>query len=82
MTKIDDGGPVHPTQRLGSDGLPESSMDCGISIRDYFASAAMQGMCAFHGSYGSTNGPGDIADRAFHIADEMISARSKPTGEV
>jgi hypothetical protein len=37
------------------------------------ATAAMQGLCANHGSYGSGNGPGDIAERAVFIADALIA---------
>ena len=37
------------------------------------ATAAMQGLCANHGSYGSGNGPGDIAERAVFIADSLIA---------
>ncbi len=52
----------------------------GMTIRDYFAAAAMQGMMAHTGSYGTNNGPGDIAERSWQIADAMLAARERREG--
>lgn len=42
-----------------------------------FAAAAAQGMCAYHGSYGLNNGPGEIAARAYDIADALLAESKK-----
>lgn len=47
----------------------------GMTLRDYFASQALAGLCAHSGSYGATNGPGDLSERAYQISDAMIEAR-------
>jgi hypothetical protein len=46
--------------------------------RAMIAAMAMQGLCANHGSYGSGNGPIDIAERAVLIADAIIAELQKP----
>lgn len=51
----------------------------GMPLRDYFAAAALQGMMAFHGSYGAGNGTGDVATRAYEAADAMLAARAALT---
>lgn len=47
----------------------------GISIRDYFAAKAMQGMYANVGC--NSWADATLAERAFLIADEMLKAREK-----
>jgi hypothetical protein len=44
----------------------------GMSLRDYFASAAMQGLCAE-----SVQIPAVAAVAAYRLADAMIEERSK-----
>jgi hypothetical protein len=65
-----------PDGEASRDNEPED----GMTLRDYFAAKAMEGMMAFHGSYGTNNGPGDIADRAHQIADAMLAARERKGG--
>lgn len=48
MTTIDNGGPAFPLQSIGPDFSPGYA---GMSLRDYFAAAAMQGLLAHHGVY-------------------------------
>jgi hypothetical protein len=55
------GGPAFP---IGS--------NAGMSLRDWFAGQAMQGLCA----NGNTNAI-DIARAAYIIADAMLSQREK-----
>jgi hypothetical protein len=55
-------------------GLSEDSWRQGMSLRDYFAAKAMQGLLA--------NGDGgdpveDVSDYAYQIADAMLKAREK-----
>ena len=67
MSTINDGGPAFP---VGSGDMRDP---VGMSLRDYFAAAAMQGICA--------SGPmitdDVIALEAYSIADAMIKARTR-----
>jgi hypothetical protein len=84
MSEIkDDGGQAFPQPGVYDGGRNEINpvsvyYDAGgMSLRDYFASKAMQGFCAYNGSYGINNGPGEIVARAYEIADAMLEARKK-----
>ena len=68
----DNGGPAFgDLQQVGDVAM----RDGGISIRDYFAAKAMQGMIA---SYGYLRSEVDvIAESAYDCADAMIARRSK-----
>ena len=73
---IEDGGPAFLHDRGG----PYKQMWSGISVRDYFAAAAMQGICA--GSdwrTGLSDEPDppaeEIASDAYEMADAMLKAR-------
>lgn len=45
----------------------------GMTMRDYFAAKAMQGICAHGDTWGLTDC--EIARRAYLMADEMLKAR-------
>ncbi|WP_143492551.1 hypothetical protein [Pseudomonas chlororaphis] len=47
----------------------------GMSLRDYFAAKAMQGICAHHDTW-SLTGP-EISDHAYRIAESMLAARGE-----
>ena len=67
----DNGGPAFPCEYEGSTRSDAS----GISIRDYFAAKAMQGMIA---SYGYLRSEVDvIAESAYDCADAMRKERCK-----
>ncbi len=69
MSNKDDGGQAFPTN---------TQCDApGMSMRNYLAAQAMQGLCAHSGSYGINNGAGDIADRSFQIADAMLETKKQ-----
>jgi hypothetical protein len=55
---------------------PDTSASKGMSLRDYFAAAALQGILAHYGERGalSTN-----TQAAWQIADAMLNARDNPT---
>lgn len=75
-----DGGPAFPATEEGQtafSGQPCTIYHPGMSLRDYFAAKALQGMVAFSGSAGLGFGPGDIAGRAYQIADAMLAERGK-----
>lgn len=86
MSKIKDGGPAFPHPR------PDYSQDRrdfgGMSLRDWFASQALVGICAGLCSDSVSGDPSravpiaahrlafsDAAKDAYHIADAMIAAR-------
>ena len=71
MTNKDNGGPAFPCDYEGS----TRSDACGLSIRDYFADKAMQGMIA---AVGYHRGEVDfMAESAYDCADAMLLERAK-----
>lgn len=70
MTKEKDG-PAFPLDR--------DVVDVGMTLRDYFAAKAMQGMIeAFGKREGDTNViPSEIASYAYEMADAMLKARGQ-----
>ena len=81
---VDDGGPAFPTR--GEDFIdgpqgrhPQSAWGMqpkeGMTLRDYFAGKALQGMLAGYG--GDSNATIDeYASDAYRYADAMLKARS------
>jgi hypothetical protein len=77
-TTKDDGGPAFPLH-LHMQGAE------GMTLRDYFAAMALQGLCANpNGPYSETNplvcGPDnrstlDVAQESYDLADAMLAAR-------
>lgn len=87
--RIDDGGPAflgdytrkHPT--LKEHGLPadERVSSPGLSLRDYFAAAALTGFLANPSVSGGIVVDGKKlphADACYAMADAMLKARSQP----
>jgi hypothetical protein len=64
---INDGGPAFP--RTGADG--HTSPQIGMTLRDYFAAAALTGLMADGGGASWD----DDATHAYLCADAMIKAR-------
>ena len=62
MSEIDDGGLAFPSEYYAEQGM---------TLRDYFAASALQGLLA-NGCYGSCN---SAATNAYDYADAMIEAR-------
>ena len=74
MDKINDGGPAFP---VGSGDMRDP---VGMTLRDYFASRAMQAWLSGHGAhYGHENfwALDAIAQSSYEMADAMIAAREK-----
>ena len=63
MNKKNDGGPAFPHSRLGSD-------HDGMTLRDYFAAKAMQGLITNPKNVGRAG-----ASLAYQMADAMLAAR-------
>ena len=72
MSTVEDGGPAFPLQSIGPDFAPGYA---GMSLRDYFAAKAMQGLLAQ--SCGTALGSDLIhgAQYAYQMADAMLKAR-------
>lgn len=68
----DKSGPAFP-------GDYETQYAIGLSKREWFAGQIAAGMAAYSGTAGISYGPGDIAGRAFQVADALIAA-GKETG--
>jgi hypothetical protein len=71
---INDGGPAFPMPPVGT-GDPRDGMtcgSCGMTLRDYFAAAALQGNIAHPEVTGNRD---DIAMDAYKYADAMLKAR-------
>jgi hypothetical protein len=71
MTTKDNGGPAFPSMRDMRHN-PDFDHEEGMTLRDYFAAKAMQGLCA-NGSTKAT----EIAQAAYIVADAMLEARKK-----
>jgi hypothetical protein len=82
--QINDGGPAFPLQAHGDEARSRYYMtQQGVSMRDYFAAAALQGLLGnaeFHVDTDvESEIPIAIANHAYQAADAMLKAReSKP----
>ncbi len=83
MSKINNGGPAFPAGAVrksrpahdpGADFRVTDVVEphhAGMTLRDYFAAKAMQGMLADGNDWVAT----DIAETAYRVADAMLCAR-------
>jgi hypothetical protein len=72
MSERNDGGPAFPVPSHPSE-MVESY---GMSLRDYFAAKAMQGMLASGGDHFDGQGdPERFSKNAYAYADAMLQAR-------
>lgn len=67
MSTINDGGPAFPIP-----GLHDDEDFNGMTLRDYFAANAMQGLLSDSTVKGAV---GDFAKRSYAMADAMLLAR-------
>lgn len=84
--KFDDGGPAFPcdpfiASKPGNETVAKRLAE-GMSLRDYFAAKAMQGMLAYpgcesRGSHHNNNTTDGVAEMAYDYADAMLRARSQ-----
>ncbi|MDF3863488.1 hypothetical protein P3W53_03380 [Pseudomonas denitrificans (nom. rej.)] len=63
-----DGGPAFPIP-----GLKDDADFNGMTLRDYFAAKALQGMCADPATAGTAGK--DIVAECYDLADAMLEAR-------
>lgn len=74
--KIENGGPAFPCN-----GIPVSEelklSTTGMTLRDYFAAKAMQGMAGSDEHCRDGWAQSDIAIQAYQLADAMLEARKQ-----
>jgi len=68
--QIDNGGPAFPSPEAAKIHYGDASLYSGMTLRDYFAAAALQGILA----YGVCDG---VAEEAYNQADQMLAARKE-----
>lgn len=71
MSDRDDGGQAFPFQPHGG------HVRTGMSLRDYFAAQAMQGICAHQDTWGYSKFS-EMTEKCYEIADAMLAARKEP----
>lgn len=76
MQKINDGGRAFP---WCGDLNDCPTINLGMTLRDYFAAKAMQGIVASVGA--AQMRVDEAADFAYLIADAMLAAREKKEGD-
>lgn len=81
MSKINDGGPAFPCEEqyeMRGDGgvLLKFRKVTGMTLRDYFAAAALTGLLK-DGYYRGTDDAPGTAEDAYAIADAMLLARNQ-----
>ena len=84
MSTIDTGGPAFPLQSIGPEFAPGYA---GMTLRDYFAAKAMQGLLCKGATlwpFGAdeSDDPTDallMARTAYQIADALLAARKAGT---
>lgn len=83
-----DGGPAFPVECtwtdegiMGKQTGPSSGMYTGLTLRDYFAAAALQGLIAYPDDMTGIANDEDwmptLSTRAYKYADAMLEAREK-----
>jgi len=75
--KINDGGPAFPETRW-DDRTRQEFQWTGMSLRDYFAAAALQGMLATFSKKEASASL--VTDGAYRFADAMLAARERKEG--
>lgn len=80
MTNHDDGGLAFPISVAMPGGVV--AVDKGMTLRDYFAAKAMQGMLAYpgddqRGSHHNNNDAEGVASMSYAYADAMLAERAK-----
>lgn len=69
------GGPANPVTVTTSKGAHVTLY--GKTLRDSFAEAALQGICAHVDTWGLSSAS-EIAAKAYEISDAMLAQRDKP----
>jgi hypothetical protein len=65
VSKIEDGGAAFPI----------AGFDDGMTLRDYFAAVALQGMMGNRSLVDTFSGHAVMAEKSYFLADAMLAAR-------
>jgi len=76
---INDGGPAFPqTHDSWSGALPPAPpVPSGMSLRDFFAAAALAGVIQARSQAGLDIGQESVAEECYELADALIEQRGK-----
>lgn len=79
MIERHDGGAAFPRvgEQPGTDACPHRVAQSGMSLRDYFAAHALQGLLAQSGGTVMSSPKVEGAKFAYEMADAMLEARKK-----
>lgn len=72
---MDTGGPAFPVQSVYIEDQETNSR--GMTLRDYFAAKAMQGIAPSFANANILNVAEVISDKAYALADAMLKAREQ-----
>ena len=76
MSKHNDGGPAFPLgEYVVLNGVPVTQPTNGLSLRDYFAAAALPGLLGYWNQTQKTER--DFAKDAYLLADAMLAERAQ-----
>lgn len=70
---MENGGYAFPVPDFDQGGNRRTSDKKGMTLRDYFAAAALQGLIAS----GTTTSYSGLGEMAYQAADKMLAAREK-----
>ena len=78
MSKINDGGPAFPLQRIknANDEVCQWE-EPGMALRDWFAGHALAGILAAPGLQPDDSSRSGCAELAYEFSDAMLAARHK-----
>lgn len=80
MNQINDGGSAFPCQPMDAQANPIGPLECGMSLRDWFAGQALSGILANSFLMKTYGGPVEKrAKDAYEFADAMIKQKSTNT---
>jgi hypothetical protein len=77
-TQTDNGGPAYPWTYMDRDSMGQEvtrEQGVGMSLRDYFAAAALHSMD--YGWFDSATRIREMAAESYEIADAMLAARKE-----
>ena len=72
MSSTNTGGPAFPTKSYNVE-REVMTLEEGMTLRDYFAAKALQGICGVTGV--DFGGPDEVARITYKLADAMLKAR-------
>ena len=82
MTQAEDSRDAGPAFPCHPEIVPSAGLGfAGMTLRDYFAAKAMQGMAGSHAYCERGWDQADLAGQAYEIADAMLKAREVKNGQ-